>query len=184
MAQPAKISREQIVSEAIAILQHGGLSALTLRQLAKRLGVRAPSLARHVGDKARLTALVAARIFLEALDTIPPGLAGDEWLSAFGHALRDKQAQTRDISALVASIPPDEEIDAGITARLEAEMQRAGLQGPQAQTEQAAIQAFVTGWMVFETSPRRELFARRLADEQAFDHALAALIAGFAAARP
>lgn len=183
MAHAGKLNREMIVREAIALLNEGGLEAVSLRNIAARLGARAPSLARHVGDKGHLLALASSVIFGEALASIPPGLSGDEWLEAFGHALRRKQSETRDISALLSVVPPSPTLDDAATERLRALMREAGLEGPRAQVEQAAIQALVTGWMTFEKSQRAGLFAARLPSDHAFDDSLKALIAGFAAQR-
>lgn len=179
MAQAGKLNREIIVREAIALLNAEGLAAVSLRRIAARLGVRAPSLARHVGDKAHLLSLVSGTIFGEALASIPEGLTGDAWLEAFGHALRDKQRETRDISTLLATVPPDDANDRAGVEQLYALMRAAGLEGPRAQMEQAAIQALVTGWMTFEKSRRAGSFAARLPDGDAFGHSLRALIAGF-----
>lgn len=183
MAQAGKLSREMIVREAIALLNEGGLEAVSLRKIAQRLDARAPSLARHVGDKAQLLAMVSSTIFGEALDTIPAQLAGDAWLEAFGQALRRKQLETRDISALLSMVPPNAAIDSETGERLRAMLLVAGLGGPHAQVEQAAIQALVTGWTTFEKSPRAHLFAARLPGDHAFEDSLRALIAGFAITR-
>ena len=183
MAQAGKLSREGIVREAIALLNEGGLEAVSLRKIADRLSARAPSLARHVGDKAQLLALVSATIFGEALDAIPEGRSGDAWLEAFGHAIRRKQAETRDISALLSIVPPNDAVDGATALRLAALMQEAGLAGAEAHVELTAIQALVTGWMTFEKSQRAEVFAARLPMDRAFAHSLKALIAGLAAAR-
>jgi len=183
MVQPAKLSREMILREAIALLQEGGLDMLTLRRLADRLGARAPSLARHVGDKGRLVSLVSSTIFLDALDEIPPGLTGDAWLIGYGRALRDKQRATRDVTALVATAPGDAEMGEIVGTRLRGVLGQAGLGGEDAMREQAAIQALVTGWILFEMSPRAPRFSSRQARDAAFDEALAALVAGFAARR-
>ncbi len=179
MVHPRKLERNAIVLEAITLLQEGGLAALTLRKLAERLGVSAPSLARHVGDKGSLTSLMAEAIFMQALDSIPAGLAGHSWLRAFGMALRDKQRSTRDITALVASNPPNPETSGRTMQRVLETMADAGLEGDRAVIAQFAIQSYVTGWMVFETSPRREMFARHLPHGQCFEEGLDALIAGF-----
>ncbi|WP_336981897.1 TetR family transcriptional regulator [Altererythrobacter fulvus] len=182
MAPPGKLNREMIVREAIALLNDGGLEAVSLRKIAERLDARAPSLARHVGDKAHLLALLSAAIFGQALESIPPGLSGDTWLEAFGHALRRKQSETRDVAALLSTVEPDDTVQDGIGAQLRRLMSEAGLEGPQAQTKQAAIQALVTGWMVFEKSPRASQFAAHLPTDHAFEDALKALIAGFGTA--
>jgi TetR/AcrR family tetracycline transcriptional repressor len=178
MVQPAKLSREKIVREAIALLQEGGLEALTLRRLAERLHARAPSLARHVGDKGELTALVSAAIFLDALASIPQGLTGPDWLRAYGHALRAKQRETRDVTALIAAAPPHEESEHMVSERLQAALAGAGLAGDKGMLRQSAVQAFVTGWTVFEAS-RRKGFLARLPQQDAFAQGLDALVAGF-----
>lgn len=183
MARTARLSRERIVAEAIALLNEQGLEAVSLRKLAERLGASAPSLSRHVGDKAHLLSLVSSTIFGQALESIEPNLTGDAWLAAFGHALRRKQSETRDISALLSVVRPDDAVDRAGGERLQQLMDQAGLHGPRRQLEQAAIQALVTGWMTFEKSPRAETFKARLPVNDAFDESLRALIAGFAGAR-
>lgn len=179
MAYAGRLTREAIVAQAIVLLNEGGLEAVSLRRIAARLGVQAPSLARHVGDKGQLLVLMSGAIFNAALDLIPSRLSGDDWLLAFGHALRRKQAETRDIGALLAITPPDGDTDTATTQRLQAMMHAAGLSGPDAQLQQAAIQALVTGWMTFEKSARAELFAARVPGKNAFDQALNALVRGF-----
>jgi AcrR family transcriptional regulator len=58
----------QIVGAARVLLEDEGPDALTLRTLAARLGIRAPSLYNHFPDKATLeTAMVAAGLFELAL---------------------------------------------------------------------------------------------------------------------
>ena len=184
MAQAGKLSEQAVVAAAIAQLHEGGLDSVSLRNVAKRLNARAPSLARHVGDKGRLLTLMAQHIFGEALDAIPAGLKGADWLTAFGHALRAKQAATRDVAALIAQAPANPEIDHQTGERLASLLEEAGLAGPEAKALQRAIQALVTGWMVFEKSPRRiTAFGSADGRDAAFAESLAALITGFSAAR-
>lgn len=182
MAYTGKLTRERIVHEAIDLLNESGIEAVSLRRIAERLGVSAPSLARHVGDKGQLLALLAGTIFDQALDLIPPGLTGDAWLEAFGRALRAKQSETRDVAALISTSPADESGKVG--ERLRTLMAEAGLTDQQAQLQQGAIQALVTGWMTFEKSRRARTFLAQLPGDDAFGASLKALIAGFAAARP
>ncbi|MFJ6379700.1 TetR/AcrR family transcriptional regulator C-terminal domain-containing protein [Kitasatospora sp. NPDC092039] len=60
--QPA-LSREQIVSEAFALLDSDGIEALSMRKLAARLNAGATSLYTHVANKDELLALVVDQIF-------------------------------------------------------------------------------------------------------------------------
>lgn len=71
--------RRQLVEAARGILEAGGADALTMRSLAARVGMRAPSLYKHVADKDELTALLIAEAFRDmgralrdALAALPP----------------------------------------------------------------------------------------------------------------
>jgi AcrR family transcriptional regulator len=51
---PGSSRREQIVREALALLESEGLAGLTMRRLGERVGMRAPSLYKHFPDKESL----------------------------------------------------------------------------------------------------------------------------------
>lgn len=174
-----KLSREEIVSEALALMCEAGLAEVSLRKVAARLDARAPSLARHVGDKADLLALMSHRLFCEAMDDIPDGLKGAEWLKAFGLAMWRKQQATRDIAALLASAPSRSSLDADILQRLESAMEAAGLTTQRARLIQSSIQALVTGWTGFTQSARGPKIASYIPIDEALEQSLSALIAGF-----
>ena len=54
MPTPIKITKGQILDKAVALLNEYGPDALSMRELAKNLGVRAPSLYRYYPDKIAL----------------------------------------------------------------------------------------------------------------------------------
>ena len=62
---PATERLEQIVDTARDLLEREGPEGLTMRRLAERLGIRAPSLYKHVADKDELEALLIARALRE-----------------------------------------------------------------------------------------------------------------------
>ena len=83
--------RREIVVAARALVEERGTAALTMRQLAERLGVKAPSLYKHVAGKDELEAALVE----EALDELARALikagadaAGDP-LGALAGAYRD-----------------------------------------------------------------------------------------------
>lgn len=61
-ARPAPLDRERIAAAALALLDAEGEAAVTMRAIAERLGVTAPSLYNHVRSKEALLALVADRV--------------------------------------------------------------------------------------------------------------------------
>jgi len=71
MPTPTKITREQVLAKAIDILNERGPDALSMRELAKSLEVKAPSLYRYFPDKLSLEREVVEsgnRLLLSALE--------------------------------------------------------------------------------------------------------------------
>ena len=87
--------RRQLVDAALDILEAEGPDGLTMRSLAERVGIRAPSLYKHVADKDELTALLIAEAFRgfggaghAAMDALPHGTSRTSQLRALGRAYR------------------------------------------------------------------------------------------------
>ncbi|WP_049557148.1 TetR/AcrR family transcriptional regulator [Nonomuraea sp. SBT364] len=59
MPTPEKTSFAEIVAAGRELLEAGGQQALTMQSVAARVGVRAPSLYKHVGNRAALLTAVA-----------------------------------------------------------------------------------------------------------------------------
>jgi len=81
-----------VVSEAAAVADEVGLDRLTLAAVASRLGVRLPSLYKHVSGLDALRVAIAAaacRELTAALTAACLGLSGDDALLAMAHAYRD-----------------------------------------------------------------------------------------------
>lgn len=76
--------RDEIVTEARALLENEGEEALTMRNLAARLGIQAPSLYKHVRGRREIETLLAA----EALREMAEALDGQPDLESMGRAYR------------------------------------------------------------------------------------------------
>jgi AcrR family transcriptional regulator len=86
--QPA-LTREQIVAEAVVLLDADGIEALSMRRLGAKLGAGATSLYRHVASKDELMELVVDRVYGEI--EVPEPADPADWrtaVSGWAHSLR------------------------------------------------------------------------------------------------
>lgn len=92
MPAPSRTSRDAILRAAAELLEADGPDALTMQAVAARVGVRAPSLYKHVAGREDLIRLVAEGAATElgaALEAAAPaGTPPREGLDAAAHALR------------------------------------------------------------------------------------------------
>src|ERR1700712_5081023 len=88
----AGLTRDRVAEEAAVLADEVGLGKLTLAALASRLGVRQPSLYKHIDSMAGLhrdIAVHAKRELGEVLARCSVGRSGGDAISAMSHAYRD-----------------------------------------------------------------------------------------------
>lgn len=92
MPYPSQIDRDTIVATAREMIENEGAEQLSLRALADALGVKAPSLYRHVGNKDSLLQAVNTLTTRDLVQTIraaaDPTLPVLEQMVALAHAYR------------------------------------------------------------------------------------------------
>jgi TetR/AcrR family transcriptional regulator, tetracycline repressor protein len=141
------VTREQIVAVALELLDEAGLDGLTLRQLAGRLGIRAPTLYWHVRDKRELLDLLAAAILDEALAAWrapQPGQPWWEWLAARARVMRAALLAHRDSALVVSGNRPAQSSLPGIERQLQA-LADAGFAPPDGLMALLTLNAYVIG---------------------------------------
>jgi TetR/AcrR family transcriptional regulator, tetracycline repressor protein len=144
------------------LLREEGLEGLSLRRLAARLDIRAPSLYWHIPDKSALLAAVLERLFTDCLGQVPDHRRWRDWMRDFAAALWNTQESVRDFSLLLISAPMGESqvkrVERLLTARL------ASLDLPVAECLQiqSSVQVLVTGWFIFAHSHFSSALARRM----------------------
>ncbi|WP_218938380.1 TetR/AcrR family transcriptional regulator C-terminal domain-containing protein [Modestobacter altitudinis] len=146
-ATRAPVTREAVVSTALALLADGGLEAVSFRRIATRLGVSAPTLYWHVDSKRQLMDLMAEELVRrnEASSAGPrPGQPWWEWLREDARQLFTALIATRDAPRVVAGNRPSAEAFAGIE-RVLGVLVEAGMTPGQAQQTLFAIGAYVIG---------------------------------------
>lgn len=120
MPAPPRTSLDAIVRAGRAVLDEDGVDALTMQRVAGAVGVRAPSLYKHVQDRDALVRLIAADVVRE-LGTVvrEEAVTGDPGtdLVAIAHAFRRWAHAHPGAFALLFSRMPDAwvsvEADAG-----------------------------------------------------------------------
>lgn len=98
MPAPARTSREAIVDAARALLEESGLDAVVMSAVAERVGIRGPSLYKHVADRAALIRGVGDLVTADLRATL------DRAMST-GHAATDLRALAVAYRAFVRANP-------------------------------------------------------------------------------
>ena len=179
MPAPAKLNLERILTESIRLLRDEGLEEVTLRKLAGRLGVEAPSLYRHIGGKRQLQTLMVLRLFRMQLDQVGAHDSWQEWLTVFGHVLWNTQGSIRDCARLVLTAGferEDLEVMAGWVAEALAPY---GINAQTALEIQLAIQALILGLVGLAEGPSKGSMRAAIPFDAVLDHSLGAMIAGW-----
>jgi AcrR family transcriptional regulator len=79
----------EIATAALGLLEDEGAEGMSMRRLAERIGIRAPSIYKHFPDKQRLEAAIISVGFERQAEAFEAALAGaDEPLVALAHAYR------------------------------------------------------------------------------------------------
>jgi len=81
--RPRSLTADRLAAATLAVLDRDGLDALTMRAVAKELGMATMSLYRYVTDKDELEALVVEHVLAGVSLTVPPG----DWRSRLAELL-------------------------------------------------------------------------------------------------
>lgn len=163
-----------IVAAALEILAERGIEAITLRNLAAALNVRAPSLYWHVSSKQELFGYISEEIFRDVLDQLPQSGDWREWLRTLGIRLWHKQRELRDVPALMAEAEMEPEVLADHSTRMVDQLVSLGMTRATAFDAQRSVIILAIGWTVVD-DPKFRLEP----PEPSFLNCLDALIRGW-----
>ncbi len=173
-----RLTKDGIIAEAILLLNEEGLEGVSLRKLAARLGVKAPSLYWHFADKSALMSAVMERLFDECLDAVPDHVDWQQWMRSFGSALWWRQNTIRDFGRLITTTDIDEAQLARTQARIRSRIRKLNLAEKDAMRLQSTIQALITGWSAFAHAPYAKALSRTVPFETVAMHDLEIVLAG------
>lgn len=154
----AGLNTEAVVTAAVSEIDEQGADTLTVAAVARRCGVAAPSLYKHVADIGELRALISRRVLEELTAAIVPvvtGRSGHEALSALMRAWREYAAMyPRRYAALAndpLSHPTTREAGTRLLNVLTAVLEGYGLSGPAAIHQARCVRSAVHGFVTLET---------------------------------
>ena len=122
MPAPSRTSHDAIVAAARQILEEDGFDAVAMRRVAERVGIRGPSLYKHVRDRSALIRAIAEGVTADLAATLSAADAtGDPRadLTAVAHAYRTfVRANPNGYGLLFANLAPELQPDAAHLAQL------------------------------------------------------------------
>jgi AcrR family transcriptional regulator len=101
-----QLTRERVVAEALAIIAHDGVQALTMRHLAARLQVVPGALYHHLRNKQQLQDLVLDNVLAEVNLHLDPSLDWSGQLKLLAHRLRTVLEDHPGVAAILKTRDP------------------------------------------------------------------------------
>jgi AcrR family transcriptional regulator len=172
------LTREQIVAEALRLLDAGGVEALSMRKLGARLEAGATSLYWHVANRDELIELVIDHVYGE-LDVPDVSDAGDvdDWQETTRRAARSlRSALLRHrwvvsaVDHLVAALPGPNQ--AQVSERMLGLFESAGFPLPEAERAVNTVAGYVTGVALAEAAFHNWLARHGVSQQDWFDEAM------------
>jgi TetR/AcrR family transcriptional regulator, tetracycline repressor protein len=171
------LSRERAVATAIAILDEKGTGGLTMRALAREMGVPLMSLYRHVTSKDDLDSAIVDAL-LRSIPPLPESTSWEACLRRWARAYRAMARAHPNAGPLFAARPA-----AGYGARagdvetILGELGDAGLAPDEARVRLRAALITITGFCSVQAASERVDEGERLAETAARDHPRLAALA-------
>lgn len=174
------LNRQRIVSEALALLDAEGLEGVTLRKLAVRLGVQAPTLYWHLPSKAALiTALAEAILDQEFPEMVAPepDERWPDWLAGLATRLRRALLAHPDGARVISTAHLSLKM-AAISELAMSTLVARGVPLRQARVIVLTVEHFTVGHALAEQAPRPDADALKDFDMAAFTEEHPTVVAG------
>ena len=160
MVRKAGLNEDVLVNAAVELIDAEGLPALSLARLAERLGVRSPSLYKHISGLDALRqgiAVWAARELARRMSRAAVGKSGDEAVSAIAQAYRGFAKEHPGVYPLLVQAPDpgDHAMDAAsseILAIIQAVLSPYGLDARESLHAIRGLRSLVHGFVSMEAA--------------------------------
>jgi len=148
------LTRERVVAEALAVISTDGAEALSMRALARRLGVVPGALYRHVRSKEQLYDLILDAVLAEVDCRTDPALPWTAQVAMLAHRLRAVLENHSGVAALLKTRDPISPASLALAEAFLAPLHAAGLPDRQAAWAFRLIYDYTLGFALSDpTSP-------------------------------
>ncbi len=158
------LTRERVVAEALAVVNTDGAQALSMRALARRLGVVPGALYRHVRNKEQLYDLILDAVLAEVDCRTDLALPWIAQVATLTHRLRAVLESHPGIAALLKTRDPVSPASLALAEAFLAPLHAAGLSGHEAALAFRLIYDYTLGFALADPASPAE---RRLHDSAA-----------------
>jgi len=148
--QTEPVRQAQIISAARALVEDGGVEALSMRKLAADVGVAPTAIYWHVGSRDDLLNAVLDAMIAELPPVTGRGTTPATRLASVARSIRDQVRATTATQALAGALGRTAELSFPAQVALAREMQAAGLQGREAAQAVRAVLFLVGGFILLE----------------------------------
>jgi AcrR family transcriptional regulator len=158
------LTRERVVAEALAVVNTDGARVLSMRALARRLGVVPGALYRHVRNKEQLYDLILDAVLAEVDCRTDPALPWIAQVATLTHRLRAVLESHPGIAALLKTRDPVSPASLALAEAFLAPLHAAGLSGHEAALAFRLIYDYTLGFALADPASPAE---QRLHDSAA-----------------
>jgi TetR/AcrR family tetracycline transcriptional repressor len=146
-----RLTRQRVVTEALAVIAEDGVQALTMRSLAARLGVVPGALYHHVGNKQQLQDLLLDGVLAEIDLHLDPSLSWAGQLKILAHRLRVVLEAHPGVAAILKTRDPLGPHSLALAEALLAPLQAAGFADREAGLAFSLLVDYTVGFAVSST---------------------------------
>jgi AcrR family transcriptional regulator len=156
------LTRERVVAEALSVIAEEGVEALTMRNLAARLGVVPGALYRHVRNKEQLQDLVLDGVLAEVDYGVDPSMPWGERIKLLAHRLRTVLEDHPGVAGLLKTRDPLGPHSLALAEAFLAPLHAAGFRDREAGLAFFLVVDYTVGFAV--SSPRTSVNEQRVRD--------------------
>jgi TetR/AcrR family tetracycline transcriptional repressor len=157
-----QLTRQRVVTEALAVIAEDGAQALTMRSLAARLGVVPGALYHHVGNKQQLQDLLLDGVLAEVDLHTDPSQPWTEQLKVLAHRLRQVLERHPGVAGILKTRDPLGPHSLALAEAFLSPLQTAGFGDHQAGLAFFLLLDYTIGFAV--SSPRTSVNEQRVRD--------------------